>query len=444
MPSRILILDDDADFNHLLTDIFSQADYEVTSQMDPVKALERFRQEPFDLVVTDQKMPGMSGESFIKEVKQVQPSVPVIMVSGYLDNDTIRSLIREGVGGVFLKPLNVFSLLKRTAAILEQAASEAGGEPSGGGDMGATDFQHNLGFPFQSFPCRSRTSADFARRFHGLRAFKSNLVIIGEPGTPFASLAQDLVNFSDPDSDEFFFIDRESCDAETIQASILEAQKEGDKRITLVLLDTRILHGGEKDLVASIAKKEGIFEGIREAPRLVFCLHEEVDTLYDQGIIDDQLYLLIGTSEIRVPALREMKDDIPMLAQAYAALVAEERGLSGVPTIEAPAMDFLRSQEWAGNCGELQDIITQALAASDGATLRLADFQGGTNDGVPVAPALETVTDLKAHLEAYRRDYTAAVLLLQGGDRDRARDTLDIEGELLETLLEGSRDASPS
>jgi DNA-binding NtrC family response regulator len=111
MPKKLLILDDDSDFNSLLTDIFEQADYEVTSIEDPLVAVEVFQETHFDLVVTDHKMPEMTGTEFMKKIKEIRPSTPVIMVSGYLENDAIRDLISDGVGGVFLKPLNIFSLL---------------------------------------------------------------------------------------------------------------------------------------------------------------------------------------------------------------------------------------------------------------------------------------------------------------------------------------------
>ncbi|MFO8026485.1 MAG: response regulator, partial [Opitutales bacterium] len=118
MPYSVLILDDDADFNSLLTDIFEQADYVVTSLTDPVEAVDAFHEKAYDLVVTDHRMPEMSGGEFMRKVKQIRPEVPVIMVSGYLENDMIRDLISEGVGGVFLKPLNIFSLLERTKELI--------------------------------------------------------------------------------------------------------------------------------------------------------------------------------------------------------------------------------------------------------------------------------------------------------------------------------------
>ncbi len=91
MSNSVLILDDDADFNSLLTDIFEQADYVVSSLTNPLEAIEVFKETHYDLVVTDHKMPEMTGAEFMKTIKEIRPEVPVIMVSGYLENDTIRS-----------------------------------------------------------------------------------------------------------------------------------------------------------------------------------------------------------------------------------------------------------------------------------------------------------------------------------------------------------------
>jgi len=103
MPYSVLILDDDADFMCLLTDVFEQAGYIVTSLTDPIKAVDAFRETDYDLVVTDHKMPKMAGAEFLKVIKKIKSEVPVIMVSGYLENDTIRELISGGVGGCLSK-----------------------------------------------------------------------------------------------------------------------------------------------------------------------------------------------------------------------------------------------------------------------------------------------------------------------------------------------------
>ena len=120
-PKRIVLLDDDPDFTGLLTDIFRQSSYVTVSFTDSLAAIKALRSEPFDLLITDHRMPGMTGEVLVRELRKTHAEMPVIVVSGFLDNDTIRELIRDGVGGIFLKPLNVVNLLKRTATLLNQA-----------------------------------------------------------------------------------------------------------------------------------------------------------------------------------------------------------------------------------------------------------------------------------------------------------------------------------
>ncbi|MCD8481783.1 MAG: response regulator [Verrucomicrobia bacterium] len=112
MSYRILIVDDDREFNTLLADVYKQARYQVVSASSAKQGLELFSMQSFDLVVTDHLMPDKNGLEFAREIYQMRRDVPVIVVSGYLDSRTIRELIREGVNGVFIKPLNIFFLVE--------------------------------------------------------------------------------------------------------------------------------------------------------------------------------------------------------------------------------------------------------------------------------------------------------------------------------------------
>ena len=113
MASKILIVDDDDDFRGLLSDVFSQAGYQVTAVDNPHTAIEKFGKEPFDAVVTDHNMPEMTGEDLIKEIRSNEPNIPIILVSGYLNQDLIQNLKNVNTE-IFHKPLNVISLLRKT------------------------------------------------------------------------------------------------------------------------------------------------------------------------------------------------------------------------------------------------------------------------------------------------------------------------------------------
>ena len=226
-------------FNSLLTDIFEQADYEVDSFQDPLKAIGVFAEKHYDIVVTDHKMPGMTGAEFMVEIKKLKPEVPVVLVSGFLENDRIRDLISDGVGGVFLKPLNIFSLLERTAELIEetkraQSASEAETTAQSAGEAEAA--QGASGFRFRSFPCKSGASSDFAERLYSMRNFKSAISLIGAPGTHYRSICEDIRGFYETDQEHFIYLTPGSFDAKEALTLIMQAQQNGFQRVTCVLL----------------------------------------------------------------------------------------------------------------------------------------------------------------------------------------------------------------
>lgn len=439
MGKRILILDDDVDFNSLLTDIFSQADYDVVSERDPEVAVGVFRNNEFDLVVTDQKMPGLSGEEFIREIKAMRPDIPVIMVSGYLDNDTIRRLIQEGVGGVFLKPLNVFSLLKRTAALIEEReagkrrkAQQQSEEQQGDGEP--DEYQHTLPFVFKSLPCKSPVSVEFAKKLYSLRNFKTNLIMIAPPGSDVKGVVQDLRGFDPAGVEAFFFVDPRKLTLEDLPGLIDEGLRDGAQRVTLVLSNAERLSGPQKKAVFKASSKEPPFSELTVPLRFIFHISGDLDELYDAGQIDDDLYMFMGTSEIRMPALADIREDVPLLAMRFMREEAERKEIDPVPALAPPARVFLRDWDWSGNASELRRFMGEALALEK-PTLSREDFK-------EVAARIRAAAgnkslDLHHELGNYQRDICQAVVMLCGGDEVRAAEILQVCPELVLAVMAG-------
>ncbi|MGJ3241726.1 MAG: sigma-54-dependent transcriptional regulator [Opitutales bacterium] len=436
MAKRILILDDDEDFNSLLTDIFKQADYAVHSEEDPEDALELFRKEPFDLVVTDQKMPNITGAEFMAEIKEIKADVPVIMVSGYLDNETIRDLIKEGVGGVFLKPLNVFSLLKRTAELIEETQAESDGAPGEGHVPKKSEFSHSLPFRFRSYPCKSDVSASFAKKVFSLRNFKSNLLLIGEAGVDFWGICQDLAEFTPEDKGSFAFLHKADFSAEKVAHLVDSAHEADAPRATVVLLDAQELNEGQKQLVYQIARKEPPFNAAAVPIRFIFCLNDDLDTLYERGVIDENLYILMGTSEARAPSLREIPEDIPVLAQQMVVDIASERGLPQVPRIDRDAREFLKNQPWPGNHRSLRKAVSDALDRSQDEILTLDAFSSGG----PVKSNGGTLTNerFEESLRQFRDTYVRSFIIFCDGDRERAGKLLALPRTIVDRIAQAA------
>lgn len=428
MGHRILILDDDIDFNSLLTDIFSQAGYDITPEQDPQKALALIREFQFDLVVTDQRMPGISGKDFLRELKKVQPRTPIIMVSGFLDNETIRELIRDGVGGVFLKPLNVFSLLKRTAKLLEQAAgvTARAGEPEQ--DAGnAPEFSHALPFSFASLPCRDPKSAEFAHKLYALRNFKNYLTLSGPRGTNFAAVCRDFETLREKPGEQFLYLTNTMVEANNLLRLLRE--NEGRERVTLCFLEADTLDLERQRLLPQIARKSGVFAGLPVPTRFIFCLSESLDALYDRGLIDENLYLLTSSSELAVPSLEECPDDIVLLAQQIVAREAVARQLGTKPKFDLAAKSYLRDRQWPGNYNELHQVILGALGHLRNQTITRDSLEKAA--GLAGAPAV----DLRKHLARLRDEYAQAANILCSGNRAAVGKVLGFDEEKVQRLL---------
>lgn len=415
MPYSVLILDDDIDFSSLLTDIFEQADYIVTSLTDPIEAVDVFRDTDYDLVVTDHKMPEMTGAEFMKVIKGMKPEVPVIMVSGYLENDTIRELISEGVGGVFLKPLNIFSLLERTAELIEEAKKIKNAPECDSGEAGGEDAGLQLGFVFRSYPCKSGPSASFAERLYSLRNFKSTLSLIGEPGIHYRSICEDIRGFYETDAEHFIYLSAGSFDQEQALSLVEVAKGEGAERVTCVLLELETMDGAQKLLATALSKHEGAFEDTGVALRTIFCVSGDLDSLFDEGLIDENLYILMGTAEVQVPPLRDCNVDVGIMAQQLVVEFAREKSLASVPRFERSARNLFQQHQWERNFEELRATVRKILDDNPGDVITHA----AVNSALKVNEGVSPRALFESHLSSQQVDYLRAVAILFGGDRSK-------------------------
>jgi len=434
MAYSVLILDDDVDFNSLLTDIFEQADYIVTSLEDPVEAVEVFARTDYDLVVSDYKMPGMTGEEFMITIKKLKPEVPVIMVSGFLENDTIRSLIGGGVGGVFLKPLNIFSLLERTSELIEESRrcqqNDQPGQASTDSES-AVDVEGDLDFTFRSFPCKAQASIDFAEHLYHLRNFISTLTLIGPVGTQFRLICEDIRNFYASEKEHFIYLSPNSFDSKQVLSLFDVAKRSGAERITWVLLDLESMSAEQKRLVTSLSKSSNEFESLDIPSRTIFCVSGDLDELYDAGRIDENLYILMGTAEIRVPSLHECAADVAILAQQMVVDIIKEKGLGSVARFDASAREFLSKYLWDHNYEQLRAVVREVMESNPGDVLTHAAVSAALQSGATASPRAR----FEAQLSRSRVDYVRAASILFGRDMAKVSAFLGTDVSVVEATL---------
>lgn len=394
MAHKILIVDDDKEFSALLRDVFQQADYAVDVCVSVDDALGQLTETAYDLVVTDYRMPGRSGIDLVDSILSSAPRTPIIMVSGFLENNVIRALISRGVGGIFMKPLNIFSLLKKATELIQKAAQPAPEEVSEEG------FANNLPFAFQTFPCKAKKSQDFARKLFELRDFSKNLLLIGNPGVDVGALSADLVGFSSQ-HDVAIHLPPERVEREALFGALEEVMEQGAEQITFWFTAAETLQPEQCALIYQLARRKGPFVALTLPKRFVFFLQRDLNHYYDSGIIDEEFYIFLGSMELRIPELNEISEDIPALADAMLEAVAPGK------RFEKAAHAFLARHPWPGHMVELRKAVEHA-ANWTGRSVVKADDVRAVLGGVPTTdPSQET--QLAEYLRERKRAYQQAL-----------------------------------
>jgi len=123
MAPRILIIDDEVDMLMLLRMIIEDnTEYDVETTNSPTEGIKLFREEEYDLVITDLKMPGLDGMDIFDEFKELKPEVPIIMITAYGSMETSDEALRKGVAEFITKPFRKDSILFTIRRVLELAS----------------------------------------------------------------------------------------------------------------------------------------------------------------------------------------------------------------------------------------------------------------------------------------------------------------------------------
>lgn len=427
-PSRILIVDDDADFASLLSDVFAQASYEVEAISDPRKADEIVKKMEFSLVVTDLRMPDIDGLELSRRIRTVQPNVPIIVVSGFLDAKTREQMEKEGVVGLYEKPLSVFSLLKNAANLIADGKKRAAkaGDPGKGGDQGG-----GLGFEFSALPCESDASRAFAEGLYRLRNRRTNLYMIAPKGTPARTVAKDFSNWVTTDESIGILLEPGDCTESRLGEIVDEAAGKGRQAVNLLVTDVEQLDLGQQKQLARATRKGTLRENWTGSIRLVLIVGADLETLYQQGAIEDELYLSMGGGELTIPRLKECSADIRALALA----TTDE---SGNPfEWEEDALRSLTERDWPGNHAELRKVLVRLQQKTGGAKITATDVIAAvTEEEKPSSGAEEPEKrSLFEILTECRASYLQAAYHLLGEDLGAVAEMAHVPQELVEDSL---------
>ena len=442
MRFRLLIADDEKNIRQGLAAALQLDGHEAVTAADGNEGWKRFQKGDIDLVITDLRMPGMSGEELLKRVCADSPGVPVIVLTGHGTVENAVAAMRDGAYDFLTKPVNLdrLSLLvKRALANRELVLKHRRVEEELARHKQFETIVGSSGPMRRVFDTISRAAPA-----------KASVLITGESGVGKELVADALHELSPRKGKPLIKV---NCAA--LAASVLESELFGHEkgaftgavarkrgRFELAHEGTLFLDEiGEIDqniqikLLRVLQEKRfervGGEETIETDVRIVAATNKDLQAEIEKGNFREDLYFRLNVVNIHVPPLRERKDDLPLLIAAFFKEFTVENG-KAIDGIDEKARSILYAYSWPGNIRELRNCIESAVVMAKGPVISEGDLP----------PALRNRTDegwiripLGSTLEEAERLIIRDTLLSVKGNKSRAAEVLAIGRKTLHRKL---------
>ena len=393
MASRILVVDDDAPSRRLMRAVFGTEGIDVLEAADADVGLACAAADGPDAVLLDLHLPGMNGLQALRRFRDELPSIPVIMLTGSRDVRDAVEAMRIGAFDYQTKPFNRDELLLVVRRAMESGAMRAELEELRrrvNGDA-ECDLESQMG--------SSAIIRDVIEQVALVARSSFTVLILGETGTGKELVAQALHRLSDRRRRPFVALD---CGA--IPEPLLESELFGHEKGAFTGAERRkegrfrLAEGGTCFLdevgnmpIALQAKLLRVLESGHVQPvgadrarpmdvRFVAATNTDLLTRAEQGAFRSDLYFRLAQYAIRLPPLRDRREDIPGLATRFALEAATELRRP-IEAIVPQALDVLAAHAWPGNVRELRNVMRRAVLHTSGLAVRAETVRGLLRDG---------------------------------------------------------------
>jgi two-component system, NtrC family, response regulator PilR len=380
---KILVVDDEKSMCDFLSIVLKKEGYSVTTAEDGESAIRLIRKEPFDLVLSDVKMPKVSGIQVLKAVKKVSPDTIVVMITAFASTETAIEAIKEGAYDYLTKPFQVeeVELIIRNA--LEKKRLRDENLLLKRKVKGTAALDEIIG--------QSRAMQNVFQVVRKVADTQSNVLILGESGTGKELIAQAIhtnslrkdkpfvtVNCSalpEPllESELFGHMKGAFTGAHANKPGLFEVAHEG----TIFLDEIGDTPPGiQAKLLRVLEEKEfrriGGTENIRVDVRIIAATNKDLEKAVAEGTFREDLYYRLDVIPIHLPLLRERAEDIPLLVQHFLPLMNQALGKK-IRSVSPEAIKALQAHEWRGNVRELENVIERVVALTAGDTIEFSD-----------------------------------------------------------------------
>ncbi|NWF92368.1 MAG: sigma-54-dependent Fis family transcriptional regulator [Syntrophaceae bacterium] len=395
MPKeKILVADDEQSMREFLDIMLRKEGYKVSLASNGEEVLRLVEKDIFDLALLDIRMPRLDGISTLKKVKEISPETIAIMITAYASADTAIKAMKEGAYDYITKPFKVEEIklviknalerknLQKENILLKEVVKDR--------------------YHFENIIGQSPKMLELYRLLEKVAPTKTNILITGESGTgkelvakaihynsprrekPFVTLNCGAIPETLIESELFGHMKGAFTDAIATKKGLFEVADEGtiflDEISELPLMMQvkllRVLQDRE-------FKRVGGTEDIRVDVRIIAATNKDLEEAVREKRFREDLFYRLNVIQIKLPSLRERREDIPLLTAHFLKKYSEELN-KNISTVSPEALQILINYDYPGNVRELQNIIERAVALEGSHQLSAQNLGSYLNERIPV------------------------------------------------------------
>ena len=388
--THLLVIDDEKNYLLVLEALLTDAGYTVTALNDPETALAFLEESEVDVVITDMKMPRVTGREVLERVKKNWPHLPVLIMTAFGSIEGAVDVMRYGAFDYITKPFANDELL-----LSVQNAAE----------LSRAHRQYRLlresleeRFSVHQIIGRSRPIRDVLSMVDRAAPSRSTVLITGESGTGKELVAR-AIHFSSPRSKESFV----SVNCMALNPGVLESELFGHEKgsftgaVAMRRGRFEQANGGTLflDEIGELTpelqvkllrvlqerrfERVGGGEEIEVDIRVVCATNKDLLQKVEEGTFREDLYYRLNVVQIALPPLRERREDIPLLVAHFVDKLARDNGVAP-KTFTSEALAFLTGYEWPGNIRQLQNVVERCLVLVAGDSIVVEDLPAEIRD----------------------------------------------------------------
>ena len=439
-PPRILVVDDERSMRELLAIVLRREGYEVMLADNGRSAVELLEREPVDLLISDIKMPDMSGVEVLRAAKKIDQDILGIMITAFASTDTAVEAMRLGACDYLSKPFDIDLLKMKVREKIENRQLRQ--------ENLLLKRTLGLSHQFSNIIGRSEPMVAVFKMIETVARTNSTILLTGESGTGKGLVAQ-AIHFHSLRRDKPMV----ALNCGAMPENLLESELFGHMRGAFTGADSNkkgllevaergtvfLDEIGEMSAVMQVKllrvlqerrfRRVGGLEELQADIRVIAATNQDLTRAVAENRFREDLYYRINVIPIVLPALRERREDVPLLAEHFLVKYSEQMG-KPVSAVSHEAMELLMRYDWPGNIRELENVLERAVALEATPTILPdslpAAIRGDAKESASLTPEVLPAAgfDLEAHVKEIEMGYIAEALKRAGGVQVKAAELL--------------------